>query len=267
MWDSVFCPGCPHRTSFFSIHNALELDGREGFVCGDIGCYAMGRRPTGFETLKTLHAMGSGTGIASGFGKLRRFGMDQPILAVCGDSTFFHAAMPALVNAVHNKSEITMVELDNNGTAMTGFQPHPGLDRNVLGEEVPAIDIAGICGAIGARVEIRDPFNLEETREALHHFIEDRNGVKVLILRQSCALSPQRKHTRNHSMRFDAAICLWEACGCSSLCTRIFRCPGLIWNTKRGKAEIDEVICTGCGVWADICLPGAIKREAATKKR
>lgn len=262
--DSVFCPGCPHRASFFSIHNALELDGRKGFVCGDIGCYAMARRPTGFETLKTLHAMGSGTGIASGFGKLRRFGMEQPILAVCGDSTFFHAAMPALVNAVHNKSEITMVVLDNSGTAMTGFQPHPGLDRNVLGEEVPAIDIAGICEAIGARVEIGDPFNLEETREALHGLIEDRNGVKVLILRQACALSPQRKHARNYKMRVDAAICLGEACGCGRLCTRIFGCPGLIWNNEQGKAEIDEVICAGCGVCVDICPPGAIKREAAT---
>ncbi|TFG37085.1 MAG: indolepyruvate ferredoxin oxidoreductase, partial [Syntrophobacterales bacterium] len=35
----TFCPGCPHRASYWSIHNALELDGRNGFVCGDIGCY------------------------------------------------------------------------------------------------------------------------------------------------------------------------------------------------------------------------------------
>ena len=129
----TFCPGCPHRASFWSIHSALAMDNRDGFVCGDIGCYTLGAAATGFDTLKTVHAMGSGTGIASGFGKLGQFGLDQPVMAVCGDSTFFHAAIPALVNAVHNRSNITLVILDNSGTAMTGFQPHPGLPVDAVG--------------------------------------------------------------------------------------------------------------------------------------
>ncbi|OPL14211.1 MAG: indolepyruvate ferredoxin oxidoreductase [delta proteobacterium MLS_D] len=259
--DQIFCPGCPHRASFFSIHNAIELDGRKGFVCGDIGCYSMAIRPTGFESLKTLHAMGSGAGVASGFGKLGQFGMDQPVLAVCGDSTFYHAVIPALVNAVHNRSNITLVVLDNSGTAMTGFQPHPGLDHNVLNEEVPAVDIAKICEAVGARVEIRDPFNLEETRRTINELMDDPRGVKVLILRQACALSPQRKHERKFTMSVDEELCLGEECGCGRFCTRIFRCPGLIWNKEKGKACIDDAICVGCGVCADICPQKAIKRE------
>ncbi|TFG37384.1 MAG: indolepyruvate ferredoxin oxidoreductase, partial [Syntrophobacterales bacterium] len=48
--ELLFCPGCPHRASFWSIHNAIELDGRKGFVCGDIGCYTMALLPTGFST-------------------------------------------------------------------------------------------------------------------------------------------------------------------------------------------------------------------------
>lgn len=259
--EQVFCPGCPHRASFFSIHNALEMDGRKGFVCGDIGCYTMAVGSTGFHTLKTLHSMGSGTGIASGFGKLGQFGLDQPILAVCGDSTFYHAVIPALVNAVHNKSNITLVVLDNNGTAMTGFQPHPGLDHNVLGEEVPAINIARICEGIGARVEIRDPFDLEGARETLNELVEDTSGVKVLIMSKACALSPQRKNKKDYNVHVDQTLCLGEECGCGRLCTRIFRCPGLIWNEKEKKAQIDEVICVGCGVCADICPQEAIKRE------
>ena len=122
----TFCPGCPHRASFWSIHNALIMDDRKGFVCGDIGCYSMGMYPAGFETLKTLHAMGSGTGLASGFGQLGKFGLKQPVLSVCGDSTFFHAVMPALANAIHHQSDIILMVLDNSGTAMTGFQTHPG---------------------------------------------------------------------------------------------------------------------------------------------
>jgi indolepyruvate ferredoxin oxidoreductase alpha subunit len=259
--DQIFCPGCPHRASFFSIHNALELDGRKGFVCGDIGCYSMAIRATGFETLKTLHAMGSGMGVASGFGKLGQFGMDQPVLAVCGDSTFYHAVIPALVNAVHNKADITLVVLDNSGTAMTGFQPHPGLDHNVLGETVPAIDIARICEAIGARVEITDPFDLEGTRELLNELIEDRRGVKMLIMRKACALSPQRKNKKDYEMQVDETVCLGEECGCGRFCTRVFRCPGLVWNEKIKKAEIDQVICVGCGVCAEICPQHAITRK------
>ena len=94
--------------------------------------------------------MGSGAGLASGLRQVRQFGMDQPVLAVCGDSTFFHAAIPALINAVHHQSDITLVVLDNSGTAMTGFQSHPGLKVNAMKEEVPALDIEKICRAIGA---------------------------------------------------------------------------------------------------------------------
>jgi len=187
--------------------------------------------------------------------------MDQPVLAVCGDSTFYHAVIPALVNAVHNRANITLVVLDNSGTAMTGFQPHPGLDHNVLGEEVPAVDIAKVCRGIGARVEIRDPFDVEETRRTINELMDDPEGVKVLILRQACALSPQRKYVKNYSMKVDEELCLGEECGCGRFCTRIFRCPGLIWNKDKGKALIDEVICVGCGVCADICPQKAIRRE------
>ena len=124
------------------------MDNRKGFVCGDIGCYSMALLPTGFSTVKLHHAMGSGTGVASGFGKLGMFGMDQPVVAACGDSTFFHAVLPALVNAVHNQSDITLVVLDNSGTAMTGFQPHPGLRVDAAGNEVPSIDVARVLQTV-----------------------------------------------------------------------------------------------------------------------
>jgi indolepyruvate ferredoxin oxidoreductase alpha subunit len=261
--ERTFCPGCPHRASFWSIHNALQMDNRRGFVCGDIGCYAMARFPCGFSTTKTLHAMGSGAGLASGFGKLAQFGMDQPVMAVCGDSTFFHAVIPALINAVHHKSNIMLVVLDNSGTAMTGFQPHPGLTVNAMGDEAPAIDIAGICEAIGAKVEIKDPFDLEETRKTVNRFIENDEGVKVLILQQTCALSPERKQEKKYEMRIDETLCLGENCGCNRLCTRIFRCPGLVWDKVKKKARIDEVICVGCGVCSSICPVAAIKKEKA----
>ncbi len=265
--EQTFCPGCPHRASFWSIREALQRDGRGGFVCGDIGCYAMASLfpAAGFYTAKTLHAMGSGTGLASGFGKLGSFGMDQPIIAVCGDSTFYHAAIPALINAVHQNANIIFIALDNNGTAMTGFQSHPGINVNAMGDASPMVDIAALCGAIGAKVVVGDPFALQETRETLNRLMEGQQGVKVLILKQSCALSPEKKGTKRYLMQVDDTLCRGDACGCNRLCTRIFRCPGLLWNREKKKAQIDEVICAGCGVCAGICPAEAIRCEEAAK--
>lgn len=261
--SATFCPGCPHRASFWSIHNALEKDGRRGFVCGDIGCYSLAIGQAGFHTLKTMHSMGSGAGLASGFAKLKQFGMEQPVLAACGDSTFFHAALPALVNAIHHRSDFTLVVLDNGGTAMTGFQPHPGLKINAMKDEVPPLDIAAICRTMGAKVEISDPFNVRETEEKLNQLLEYDKGAKVLIMRQMCALSPERKGIKKFNMSVKEDLCLGETCGCNRLCTRVFSCPGLYWDEAGGVSRIDEAICAGCGVCADLCPQGAIIREEA----
>ena len=258
--DLAFCAGCPHRASFWTIHNALEMDGREGFLCGDIGCYSLGLLPTGFGTMKTLHAMGSGTGLASGFGQLKRFGFNQPVLSVCGDSTFFHAVMPALVNAIHNQADMTLVVLDNSGTAMTGFQPHPGSGEDAAGNAVPAMDIGRIAEAMGAHVEQSDPFEIEATQKKLLALL-DNGGVNVFILKQSCALGPDKKGRKLFDVSVDETACVGENCGCNKLCTRVFKCPGLKWDSENETARIDDVICSGCGVCASICPSGAIQKK------
>jgi indolepyruvate ferredoxin oxidoreductase alpha subunit len=258
--DMTFCAGCPHRASFWTLHNVLQLDGRQGFVCGDIGCYSLAVLPTGFSTLKTLHAMGSGVGLASGFGKLGQFGMNQPIVATVGDSTFFHAVLPALINAAHHQSDITVVVLDNSGTAMTGFQSHPGRPVDAAGNDAPAIDVATVCQAMGATVRIGDPFDIDHTQQTLLELFEIK-GLKVLVLKQACALSPQKKGKKMFDVSVDENICLGQNCGCNQLCTRIFKCPGLKWNAEQQVSGIDEVICVGCGVCASICPSGAIQRK------
>ena len=263
--ELTFCPGCPHRASFWSIHNALKLDGREGIVCGDIGCYAMAALfpSCGYNTVRTMHSMGSGTGIASGFGKLGQFGFDKPVVAMCGDSTFYHAAIPALINAQHNRADITFIVLDNSGTAMTGFQPHPGLTISAAGDAIPAVEIAGICEAIGAKVVISDPFDLDKTCKILNGFMEETGYLKVLILQQKCALSPEKKGKKQFQMKVAEDLCRGDNCGCNRLCTRIFRCPALVWDRAKKKAVIDDVICAGCGVCYSICPQKAIVRTEA----
>jgi indolepyruvate ferredoxin oxidoreductase alpha subunit len=208
-------------------------------------------------------SMGSGMGMASGFGKLGRFGFDQPSIAICGDSTFFHAVMPALVNAIHNQSDTTLIVVDNSGTAMTGFQPHPGTPLGANKTPLPALNIPDLCRTMGGKVVIADPFDLERTRSLLKELLEDAEGVRVLVLKQACALSPEKKGKKNYKMTVDPALCLSDDCGCNRLCTRVFKCPGLRVDSESQKASIDDVICTGCGVCASICPAGSIKKEKA----
>ena len=265
--EQTFCPGCPHRASFWNINTALKLDGRDGIVCGDIGCYSMASLSpaVGFHTVRTLHSMGSGTGLASGFAKLQAFGLDQPVMSICGDSTFYHAVIPALINAQHNRADITFIVLDNAGTAMTGFQPHPGINQSAIGEPLPSVDIAGICEAIGAKVAVCDPFDLEATSKILTSFMAERGSMKVLIMKQACALSPEKKGRKQYQMSVNEELCLGDNCGCNRLCTRIFRCPALTWDRTKKKAVIDEVICAGCGVCYLICPQKAITRTEAAR--
>jgi indolepyruvate ferredoxin oxidoreductase alpha subunit len=257
-----FCAGCPHRATYWAAKIALALDGRGGFVLGDIGCYSLGMGPSGFGQMRTLHAMGSGIGLASGFGQLDRFGLDQPVIAVCGDSTFYHAAMPALANAYYNGANFLLLLLDNSATAMTGFQPHPGTGSTATGEKAPVIDLKAICEVFGAHVEVVDPFDVTATVETILKLLQEEKGVKALILKRECALVSAKHQKRLYEVEVDQKRCLGETCGCNRLCTRIFKCPGLIWDKSAGKAHIDEAICTGCGVCTEICPASAIQKEA-----
>jgi indolepyruvate ferredoxin oxidoreductase alpha subunit len=242
------------------INEALTLNNRQGFVCGDIGCYTLGAAECGFKTVKLSMSMGSGMGMASGFGKLAQFGFNQPSMAICGDSTFFHAVMPALVNAIHNQSDTILVVVDNSGTAMTGFQPHPGTPMGADKNPLPALNIPDVCRTMGAKVAVSDPFDIEQTRSLLQEMLEETKGVRVLVLKQACALSPGKKGQKNFEVTVDPALCLAEDCGCNRLCTRVFKCPGLRVDPESQKASIDDVICTGCGVCASICPGGAINK-------
>lgn len=258
-----FCAGCPHRATFWSIKNAIKLDGRNGFVSGDIGCYSMAVGPAGYWQIKTMQSMGSGTGMACGFGKLAEFGFTQPVIAVCGDSTFYHATIPAIISGIYNRANFTLLVLDNSATAMTGFQPHPGTGRSAMGEPAPTVDIPTLCRALGVRVEETDPFDLTGTTDKLLDLMRDDGGVRVMVVKRECALVRARREKPAYKMRIDVERCLGESCGCSRLCSRVFQCPALMWDAEKGVAAIDSVLCAGCGVCADICPSGAIIRETA----
>jgi len=257
----TWCPGCPHRATFWSLEKALKGDKRGVYVTGDIGCYTLDVFPEGKCQMNLLHAMGSGVGLASGLGQLSKFGCSQPIISICGDSTFFHAAVPGLINAVYNKSNMVLIVLDNHATAMTGLQTHPGTKYNAVGEQARPIDIGDLCRSLGASVEVTDPFNIKVTTSKIRELLRLDEGVRVLIVQRSCELLRKRtQKSKPFNVRVDDEKCRGEKCG---ICYGAYRCPALSGNPETGKAQIREEVCSGCGVCMSVCPSKSITREVA----
>ncbi len=255
----IWCPGCPHRASFYAIDRAIKRDGRNAVVTSDIGCYTMDIFPDGPQVANTLHCMGGGVGEACGFGQLSALGFDQPVIGICGDSTFFHASIPPLVNAIYNRSNMTLIVLDNAITAMTGFQPHAGSGRTATQEATPTVDAESLCRTLGCRVEVVDPFDTKATTVKLQELLKDEDGVKVLILRRKCELLRMRQERKHpYKMWVDTEKCIGDKCG---FCYRILQCPGIGYDKTTGKARIQEALCAGCGLCADLCPSKAIVKE------
>ena len=255
--EYAMCPGCPHRASFWAVKTAIAVDGRDCIVAGDIGCYCLGAWDTGFNLFDTLHCMGAGPSIAGGLSKLGRFGLKRPALTFVGDSTFYHAVIPGLINGHYSGSDFMCIVLDNGVTAMTGHQPHPGTGITVQGMPVSKIRIEDIVRGFGVTCEIADPFDSNHVAEKICFLLREP-GLKVLILRQECALVARRRERQKRKVYVDQSLCRGDTCGCGRFCTSVWGCPGNIWDQAAGKAAIDEAVCAGCGVCASLCPVGAI---------
>lgn len=255
----TWCAGCPHRASFWALEKALRKSGSDVYVTGDIGCYTLDIFPGGKGRMKLLHAMGSGSGLASGLGQLKRFGYDQPVVSISGDSTFFHSGIPPLINAVYNRSNTIQIILDNSATAMTGFQPHPGTKFTAMGEASQPIDIAALCRSIGCEVVVSDPFEIRRTIKIMRNLLKQDEGVRVLVLRRQCEIARMKEEkVKTFRMAIDPERCQGKSCG---ICSREFRCPALVLDSGTDKSTIKEDICSGCGACTDICPFNAISKE------
>jgi indolepyruvate ferredoxin oxidoreductase alpha subunit len=192
-------------------------------------------------------------------GQLQRFGFSQPTIAVVGDSTFFHACLPGLVNARYNRSPFVCVVLDNSATAMTGFQPHPGTGKTALGEEAPKLSIEALCAGMDIPVQVVDPFDVQTASRVLYQALQ-KEKLQVVVLRHKCAVLQSREDgIPERSVFVDTEKCMGEQCGCNRFCSAAFGCPALIWDEENEVAAIDEVICSRCGLCAELCPGDAIR--------
>jgi len=250
-----FCPGCPHRATYTALRQALrELGYGEAIVTGDIGCTILGMHPP-FNMCWTEVSMGASIALACG---LRYAGIDKPIIAAIGDSTFFHAGIPPTINTAWYNTRIVIAVLDNRVTAMTGHQPSPASGYTATGEPAEAIEIERLLEASGIKkVSVVDPYDLQRAKEAFIEALKEE-GPSAVVLRRSCSLVARRMGLTGPPSRVEPEKCT----GCQ-LCIRTLSCPAM-GITADGKMVIDPATCTGCGVCAQICpfeaiTPGGAK--------
>jgi indolepyruvate ferredoxin oxidoreductase alpha subunit len=253
----ALCPGCPHRASFYAIKTAAKRVARdygqdvEAIYPSDIGCYNLAYNPPQ-EAADTTFCMGGSFGIANGLAHV----VNAPIVAHLGDSTFFHAGIPPLINAVYNKANITMVILDNSATAMTGFQPHPGTGLTAMGEETVKLKPEDIARACGVKfVEVIDPFDLKAAAKTIEAAIRFE-GPAVVVSRRPCAIIDQREKRKRQEPTIPYFVDQYKCNDKCHACIELLGCPAII--LEDGKTIIDQALCTGCGLCAQVCPYQAI---------
>ena len=222
------CPGCPHRASFFAARAAFDED---QLFFNDIGCYTLGYGPP-HQMADALLCMGAGFTLAAGVARVT----GKRTVGFLGDSTFFHAGMPALLDAIQQKAEVVAVVLDNQVTAMTGFQESPAAPGAGHTGSAAIEDVARALGA--THVEVVDPYDLSATIEAFRR-AKQAHGTSVVIARRACPVHDARESGRS---RRPAAYAVDESrcrrCGRDTLALRcdVPLTAGFEQNLARARA-------------------------------
>lgn len=256
------CAGCPHRAAFYAIRKTFP----KGIFPSDIGCYTLGMN---IGAVDTCHCMGACISQGAGFYHAhRQDGNDfPPIIVTIGDSTFFHAGIPALINAVFQGARFVLVILDNDTTAMTGNQPTPQVGLRADGSRGHQVLIDDIVRACGVQfLEVSDPYHLPSFIDLLKradaYCRSEEGSVAVVISRHPCLMD--KRAGREGERR---AVIITEDCTGCRYCIERFECPALEFIAQpqsgsevkdEGRVNVIEHLCTGCGVCVSVCPKNAI---------
>jgi indolepyruvate ferredoxin oxidoreductase, alpha subunit len=252
----TLCPGCPHRASFF----AIRKNKPKAIFTSDIGCYTLGLN---LGAVDTCLDMGAAITMASGFyHAFSQDGVDQPVVATIGDSTFFHSGPAGLINAVYNDARFILVILDNLTTAMTGMQPTPALGIRADGSRGKVVSLERIVAGCGVDyIEVVDPYDLKKMNEVLkrasEYVKEPEGGIAVVIARHPCLIA-----YKEEALAERKKVRITEECAECNFCIERFECPAIYHDQELGRTNINTRLCTGCGVCLSVCPKGAIVEAA-----
>lgn len=182
----VLCKGCGHIPVFEVLRDMNAT------VLGDIGCYTLGALAP-FNSIDTTICMGASVGNEIGFKKAGLLtGVNTNSVAVIGDSTFFHSGMTNLLNAVYNKTPITLLILDNHITAMTGHQPNIKTGLNNRFQPSGEINMENLVKGLGVkRVRKANAYRKEELKMIIQEEI-NADEPSVIIVDEICVIGETR---------------------------------------------------------------------------
>ncbi len=244
----VLCAGCPHRASFYVIK---KVAGEKTIYPTDIGCYALGAAPP-LKVGDILVCMGAGIGTAQGISKAT----EANTIAIIGDSTFFHAGIPRLLNAVYNKHRLVVAVLDNLTTAMTGHQPHPGTGVTGMQTTTEKLAIEKVAEGCSVKlVKVVDPFDVKKAENALKEALQFPE-TSLIVFRAPCTLMLLREKRRKGLEIIPFRIN--EKCTNCMACIKLLGCPAIILKEDK-TAAINENLCAGCGLCVHVCPYKAIE--------
>ena len=255
--EPTFCAGCPHRGFFYELGKRKDV-----MVSGDIGCYTLAYSAP-YNAMDSCICMGAS--FSAGHGAQTVFNMGDSgkrVVAVLGDSTFFHSGINSLINTIYNGSNTISVILDNRITGMTGHQQNPGSGYTVKGEPASMIDIEEVVKALGVKhIAVIDPNNLTEVKDILDAFMK-LDEPSVIITRWPCVLKKLSKEDREEFEGVFASKCTIDADNCigCKICLKT-GCPAIQFDKETKKAFILPADCVGCGVCTQVCPKDAITKK------
>ncbi|MBI5016490.1 MAG: 4Fe-4S binding protein [Deltaproteobacteria bacterium] len=259
----TFCAGCPHRSTYAALAEAIERAGYqkdEVVVTGDVGCTILGMNAP-YSLCRTEVAMGSSIALAQGFAYA---GLDTPVVATIGDSTFFHAGIPPLLNAAAQNLNLTVLILDNGYASMTGYQPSLGNYQGDRGAVPSPLSIEELVKAARVRrVRKALPYFNRRLARVLAQALRSP-GVQVIIAEAPCVARRPRRTVIPY--RALPTRCL-GAYACPSSCLETVGCPALDVDESTQKVTVDGERCMGCGLCASACRHKALKRDLRGRRR
>ena len=255
------CPGCGHRSAFYAIKKALAAS---DITVADIGCHSLGFLPP-YHMGQVLLCMGASTATASG---LALFNRDRKVVAFLGDSTFFHAGIPGIINAVFNKHNLTLVIMENGTTAMTGHQEHPATGKNFNGPTT-AIPLRRLLESLGiATIREIDAYSQKKLTAMVKEVVAE-DGFKVIIAKHPCMLKHTREQKRQGTWRGQPVHVDEKKCRRIHECVSVFACPSYQIDAD-GSVRVAADLCIGDGSCLQTCPETAIaskgQRDAHEKK-
>ncbi len=260
-----FCPGCPHRMTYYALNRAIEQSGftkDEVITTGDVGCTIIGMNAP-LDACWTEVSMGASIGIAQGF---KYAGIERPVLAAMGDGTFYHNGIAGLLNAVQSGVNLTLIILDNSKIAMTGMQSDPGTGRRTNGEPSVRADIAMLVRGCGVEyVKRLNPYELPKMINALQDAMQFP-GVSVVIAEAPCTM--QGVLINEDPVQVDQEACM-AGRGCEETpCYHKVGCPSVLLSLEdvQPRLSIDTATCVSCGLCVAACPFDAIKPIVDVKK-